>query len=88
MSMNAIQFQSGLSLDAFLQRYGTEQQCEQAVVAARWPQGWRCAHCGCKRCFLTRNGPGRQLLECIVCGYPPRRRWACLGRPGGPSVGP
>lgn len=38
-------------------------------MAARWPQGWRCAHCGCKRFFLTRNGTGRQLWECFVCGY-------------------
>ncbi|MBN9367819.1 MAG: transposase, partial [Comamonadaceae bacterium] len=51
MSINAIQFQRGLSLAQFLQRYGSEAQCEAALVAARWPQGWRCAHCGCKRFF-------------------------------------
>lgn len=69
MSMNAIQFQCGLSLAQFQARYGTEPQCESALVAARWPHGWQCAHCGCKRFFLTRNGPGRQLWECFVCGY-------------------
>ena len=69
MPINAIQFQRGLSLAQFLQRYGSEAQCEAALVAARWPQGWRCAHCGCKRFFLTRNGTGRQLWECFVCGY-------------------
>ena len=69
MSMNAIQFQHGLSLPQFQALYGREQQCERALVAARWPHGWQCAHCGCKRFFLTRNGPGRQLWECFVCGY-------------------
>lgn len=69
MSMNAIQFQRGLSLPQFQARYGSEPQCEQALVAARWPHGWQCAHCGCKRFFLTRNGLARQLWECFVCGY-------------------
>ena len=69
MSMNAIQFQHGLSLAKFHARYATEQQCEQALVAARWPQGFKCAHCACKRFFLTRNGSGRQLWECFLCGY-------------------
>jgi transposase-like protein len=69
MSMNAIQFQRGLSLPQFQALYGTEQQCERALVAERWPHGWQCAHCGCKRFFLTRNGQGRQLWECFICGY-------------------
>lgn len=69
MSMNTIQFQRGLSLPQFQARYGTEQQCERALVAERWPHGWQCAHCGCKRSFLTRNGQGRQLWECFICGY-------------------
>ena len=69
MSQNAIQFQQGLSWAQFHSRYGSEAQCEAAVVAARWPQGWRCAHCDCKRFFHTRNGQGRLLWECFLCGY-------------------
>lgn len=69
MFMNTIQFQQGLSLPQFLKFYGNEQQCEAALVAARWPQGWRSAHCKCSRYFLTRNGQGRQLWECFLCGY-------------------
>mgnify|MGYP003603057991 FL=1 len=69
MPMNAIQFQPGMSLAQFQQRYGSEQQCESALIAARWPQGFVCAHCGCKRYFPTRNGQGRQLWECFLCGY-------------------
>ena len=69
MSINAIQFQRGLSLPQFQALYGSEQQCERALVAARWPHGWQCAHCGCKRFFNTRNGTGRLLWECFICGY-------------------
>ena len=37
MSMNRVQFQRGLSMAEFERLYGTEMQCEQAVVAWRWP---------------------------------------------------
>ncbi|MDO5290374.1 MAG: IS1595 family transposase, partial [Pseudomonadota bacterium] len=33
MPINPIQFQAGLSLPEFMQRYGSEQQCEQALIA-------------------------------------------------------
>ena len=56
MSMNAIQFQPGLSRPHFQALYGREQQCGSALVAARWLHGWRCARCACKRFFLTRLG--------------------------------
>ncbi|MBI8696879.1 IS1595 family transposase [Pseudomonas aeruginosa] len=45
MAMNRVQFQSGLSLPAFLKRYGSERQCEQALEASRWPQGFVCPRC-------------------------------------------
>jgi len=35
MSCNSIQMQKGLSLTAFLERYGTEPKCEAAVHAWR-----------------------------------------------------
>ena len=38
MAMNRVQFQRGLSMVEFMQRYGTERQCEQALEAVRWPQ--------------------------------------------------
>ncbi len=49
MAINKVQFQKGLSLDGFLNQYGTEKQCEEAVVAMRWPQGYECTRCACKR---------------------------------------
>jgi transposase-like protein len=70
MAMNQIQFQAGMSMRDFQQQYGTEEQCESALFASRWPSGWRCAKCSCTRSFMTRNGSqGRQLWECLICGY-------------------
>ena len=45
MAMNRIQFQPGLSMPEFLKDYGTEAQCEQALEAVRWPEGFRCPRC-------------------------------------------
>ncbi|MFK2891315.1 IS1595 family transposase, partial [Dyella flagellata] len=36
MPMNRVQFQPGLSLSAFFRRYGTEEQCLEALIQARW----------------------------------------------------
>lgn len=69
MAINQIQFQAGLSLREFHERYGNEEQCEAALAGARWPKGWRCAHCDGTRSFRTQNGNGRPLWECFLCGY-------------------
>ena len=42
MQRNRVQFQKGLSLGTFLQRYGSEPQCAEAIHKARWPRGYRC----------------------------------------------
>jgi len=68
VGQNRIQFQAGLSLPDFFRMYGTEQQCEQALVAQRWPQGFRCPRCSGDVAWSTRRG--RQLLQlCAGCGY-------------------
>ena len=69
MAINQIQFQAGLSMREFFERYGSEAQCEAALAEARWPKGWRCARCACSRSFRTQNRSGRPLWECFVCGY-------------------
>lgn len=53
----------------FQSQYGSEEQCESALFASRWPQGWHCARCNCSRSCPTRNRSGRQLRECLICGY-------------------
>lgn len=37
MTMNKVQFQSGMSLRTFLKRYGTEAQCETACSTHAGP---------------------------------------------------
>lgn len=68
MPMNRIQFQKGLSLPEFLRCFGTETQCEEALMAARWPQGWRCPSCGCERHYRLRRG-AHGLLQCRACRH-------------------
>ena len=66
MPMNRIQFQGGLSLPAFLERFGTETRCETALESARWPEGFRCPHCGEARHYVLRQR-GRKTFQCQSC---------------------
>jgi transposase-like protein len=66
MAMNHIQFQHGMSLPEFLSRYGTQQQCYEAVMVARWPEGFRCPGCGqTAHCVISVNF--RPLFQCNAC---------------------
>lgn len=67
MAMNKIQFQAGLSMREFQRLYGTDEQCEAALFASRWPAGWSCPRCQGTRYACTHNG--RRLWECLGCGY-------------------
>lgn len=49
MSINAVQFQKGLSMVEFMERYGTKATCHATLVASRWPKGFACPCCGDKR---------------------------------------
>ena len=35
MKMNRVQFQAGLSMGEFMQRYGSDDQCEAALIESR-----------------------------------------------------
>lgn len=64
MARNPIQFQKGLSLIDFLKDFGKIEQCWQALVDARWPDGFICPHCDCrKHSFLH----ARKLFQCSSC---------------------
>jgi hypothetical protein len=57
MKMNRVQFQPGLSMPEFYERYGTEAQCRAALEAARWPTGFACPACGgAARTSFQRGG--------------------------------
>ena len=66
MAYNAIQFQQGMSLPEFLQSFGTKSACCEAVLRARWPNGFVCPLCGgSSHCVLFSLG--RPLFQCHAC---------------------
>ena len=68
MPMNRVQFQPGLSMFEFLDRYGTEEKCEDAVFSMRWPEGYVCPRCEGRHSFAFRRGR-QPYRECSACGY-------------------
>ena len=64
MKRNKVQFQEGLSQATFMKRYGTEGQCAESLVKARWPCGFRCPECG-------SGLRSRQLRQCSDCRRQP-----------------
>jgi transposase-like protein len=52
-------------LPTFLARFGTDEQCRDHLIRARWPEGFSCAGCGHERCHALR---ARLALECAACG--------------------
>ena len=68
MAMNQVQFQPGLSMTEFLDRYGSEDKCEAALTATRWPGGFRCPSCGsgAHGSFLRE---GRRYWQCTTCRH-------------------
>jgi transposase-like protein len=68
VAINGIQFQKGLSLAQFMKDYGTEAQCEAALVRARWPRGFECPRCAqCAAYEFDRRG--RHHWQCKACHY-------------------
>ena len=64
MARNPVQFQKGISLNAFLSLYGTEDQCFDALYQWRWPNEFLCPHCGHDRCCQLNS---RKLQQCNRC---------------------
>jgi predicted RNA-binding Zn-ribbon protein involved in translation (DUF1610 family) len=31
----------------FMDRYGSDDRCEEALIESRWPAGFACPACGC-----------------------------------------
>jgi DNA-directed RNA polymerase subunit RPC12/RpoP len=76
MAKNRIQFQLWLSLTQFLEQYGTEERCEQALEQARWPNGFRCENCastiglkgqkGVFQLFISTTYRGARCMPCTT----------------------
>lgn len=68
MSSQKIQFQQGISIPEFLNRFGTEAQCAQAIERARWSQGFLCPKCSSSQHYLVVQGT-RKLYQCDGCRH-------------------
>lgn len=68
MTMNRVQFQKGLSMQEFMERYGSAEQCEQALLSWRWPQGFICPACGARAHSAFRRG-SLLYLQCSACRH-------------------
>lgn len=65
MARNTIQFQPGLSLSTFLNQYGSEAQCRDALLRLRWPAGFICPECNnTTGCWLSRG-----VCQCHHCHH-------------------
>ena len=65
MPQNPIQFQKGMSMDSFIDQYGTESLCEDALEQARWRTGFSCPKCGdSKHSFFYRKN--RKVWQCAT----------------------
>jgi transposase-like protein len=70
MAMNRVQFQRGLPLLDFLKIYGTQEKCEDAVRAWRWPQGFECPRCPQTQTDHSEFRRGNRLyFQCCACRY-------------------
>lgn len=68
MTMNRVQFQAGLSMAEFMDRYGSDERCEAALITARWPSGFACPECGGGQCSSFRRA-GRLYFQCSACRH-------------------
>ena len=68
MAMNRIQFQPGLSMPEFTERFGSESQCAAALEAARWPNGFSCPRCG-EHAHCVLRGGSCKVFQCNACRH-------------------
>lgn len=54
------------NLIEFMALYGTEDDCLDALIAARWPNGFVCPRCAHGKGWRHAN---RRLIECASCGH-------------------
>jgi len=66
MAKNKIQFQQGMSLMKFIERYGTEEKCSHRLFLQRWPNGFVCPKCGHTEFYSLTT---RCLFQCRTCRY-------------------
>ena len=55
-----------LSLLEWQKKYGTEKACAKALFNVRWPEGFYCPRCGCKKSSYITT---RKTYQCSQCKY-------------------
>ena len=66
MTKNMIQFQKGMSIHGFMGKCGSEEQCREVLFKQRWPDGFRCPHCGNSTYCKLKS---RNLYQCHRCHH-------------------
>jgi transposase-like protein len=68
MAQNTVQYQPGLSMPEFFDRYASPQRCEDLVRGWRWPDGFVCPRCqGSWHSEFRRQE--RLYFQCSGCRY-------------------
>jgi len=47
------------------ERFATDEACLEYLFKVRWPEGFRCPHCGHEKAWSTK----RNLFHCARCGF-------------------
>ena len=66
MKKNPVQFQKGLGLLEFLDKYSDEEKCRKTLFRLRWPQGFVCPQCGSQSYCQLKS---RRLFQCNSCHH-------------------
>lgn len=66
MPKNKIQFQPGLSLQNFQQKFGSEDLCRKQLFQRKWPSGYKCPKLCYDRLYLLSY---RSLYQCRNCDH-------------------
>ena len=68
MSISNIQFQKGLSLPDFYEKFGYREQCEEHLYSIKWPSGFICPKCG-GRYATSFPKNNRTVFQCHNCNH-------------------
>lgn len=49
----------------FENQFATEEACRQYLYNVRWPDGFNCPRCSCRKAWVTRRGQ----FHCSYCGF-------------------
>lgn len=61
-----------MTLPEWIEKFGTDEACQQYLESQRWPNGFVCPRCeGTKAWTVRRSDRTAPLYECTACHYQP-----------------